>query len=95
MPIERSFYMLSWVSRTFPRRDYAGFQCPVCGHRRYHRIVVQRDGKRPYPTNFYGCDGCTVLFTDPYTFTQSKWHQTGRPTDDFPDWRQRMSRDVK
>ena len=24
-------------------RDYPGFECPVCGHRRYYRILVQRE----------------------------------------------------
>jgi predicted RNA-binding Zn-ribbon protein involved in translation (DUF1610 family) len=51
--------------------DYAGFECPVCGHRRYYRILVQREQSPPYRTSFYGCFGCTAMFTDPYKFTQS------------------------
>lgn len=51
--------------------DYAGFECPVCGHRRYYRILVQRERQPPYRTSFYGCFGCTTMFTDPYRFTQS------------------------
>jgi hypothetical protein len=54
-----------------PCNDYAGFECPVCGHRRYYRIQVQRERQPPYRTSFYGCLGCTVMFTDPYRFTQS------------------------
>ena len=51
--------------------DYAGFECPVCGHRRYYRILIQRERQEPYRTQFYGCFGCTSMFTDPYRFTQS------------------------
>ncbi len=51
--------------------DYAGFECPVCGHRRYYRILVQRERQPPYRTSFYGCVGCAAMFTDPYRFTQS------------------------
>jgi hypothetical protein len=51
-------------------RDYAGFECPVCGHRRYYRIVVQRERQPAYRTAFYGCFGCSTMFTDPYRFTQ-------------------------
>jgi hypothetical protein len=50
--------------------DYAGFECAVCGHRRYYRILVQRAGQPPYRTSFYGCFGCSAMFTDPYQFTQ-------------------------
>ncbi len=52
-------------------RDYAGFECPVCGGRRYYRILVQREQQPAYRTAFYGCVGCTAMFTDPYRFTQS------------------------
>jgi len=51
--------------------DYAGFECPICGHRRYYRILVQREGLPRRRTSFYGCFGCTTIFTDPYKFTQS------------------------
>ena len=51
--------------------DYPGFECPVCKHRRFYRILVQRDRQAPYRTAFYGCFGCSVMFTDPYRFTQS------------------------
>jgi len=51
--------------------DYAGFECPVCGHRRYYRILVQRERQAAYRTSFYGCSGCTAMFTDPYRFTQT------------------------
>ena len=51
--------------------EYAGFECPVCGHRRYYRILVQRERQPAYRTLFYGCAGCTAMFTDPYRFTQS------------------------
>ena len=51
-------------------RDYAGFECPVCGHRRYYRILVHREREPAYRTAFYGCFGCSTMFTDPYKFTQ-------------------------
>ena len=51
-------------------RDYAGFECPICHHRRYYRVIVHRDGRRPYRTEFYGCVGCSAMFTDAYQFTQ-------------------------
>ena len=51
--------------------EYPGFECPVCGHRRFYRILVQRDGQPAYRTAFYGCFGCSIMFTDPYRFTQS------------------------
>ena len=56
--------------------EYPGFECPVCGHRRYYRILVQREQQPAYRTAFYGCFGCTTMFTDPYRFTQSV--KTGR-----------------
>jgi hypothetical protein len=52
-------------------RDYAGFECSVCGHRRYYRILVQRERRPAYRTAFYGCVGCSAMFTDPYKFAQS------------------------
>ena len=52
-------------------RDYPGFECPVCGHRRYYRILVQRERQRPYRTSFFGCFGCSTMFTDSFQFTQS------------------------
>ena len=52
-------------------REYAGFECPVCGDRRYYRILVQRERQPAYRTAFYGCVGCSTMFTDPYRFTQS------------------------
>jgi hypothetical protein len=52
-------------------RDYPGFECPVCGHRRYYRILVQRERQPPYRTAFFGCFGCSTMFTDAYQFTQS------------------------
>ena len=51
-------------------RDYAGFECPVCGHRRYYRIIIPRERQPAYRTAFYGCFGCSMMFTDPYKFTQ-------------------------
>src|SRR5450755_4937729 len=51
--------------------DYKGFECPLCGHRRYHRISILREKRPPYRTEFYGCFGCSAMFTDAYQFTQS------------------------
>jgi hypothetical protein len=51
--------------------DYPGFECPVRGHRRFYRILVQRERQPPYRTAFYGCFACSVMFTDPYRLTQS------------------------
>ena len=51
--------------------DYPGFECAVCGHRRFYRIVIQRERLPAYRTHFYGCAGCSTMFTDPYKFTQS------------------------
>ena len=56
--------------------DFRGFQCPVCGNRRYYRIVVMRAPQRPYRTVFFGCVGCSVMFTDPYQFTLHGKEQT-------------------
>jgi DNA-directed RNA polymerase subunit RPC12/RpoP len=52
--------------------DYPGFECPICGHRRYYRILVQRERQPAYRTLFVGCVGCSAMFTDPYRFTQNK-----------------------
>ncbi|HEV2038630.1 MAG TPA: hypothetical protein VGT81_01070 [Casimicrobiaceae bacterium] len=51
--------------------DYPGFECAVCGHRRFYRILIQREHQSAYRTAFYGCVGCSTMFTDPYKFTQS------------------------
>jgi DNA-directed RNA polymerase subunit M/transcription elongation factor TFIIS len=51
--------------------EYPGFECPICGHRRYYRILVQREQQPAYRTSFYGCFGCSAMFTDPYRFTQT------------------------
>jgi DNA-directed RNA polymerase subunit RPC12/RpoP len=52
--------------------DYPGFECPVCGHRRFYRILIPRGSQQSaYRTEFYGCFGCSIMFTDPYRFTQS------------------------
>jgi predicted RNA-binding Zn-ribbon protein involved in translation (DUF1610 family) len=51
-------------------RDYAAFECPVCGNRRYYRIVIVRENRPRYRTDFFGCVGCSALFTDAYQFTQ-------------------------
>ena len=50
--------------------DYAGFECPLCGYRRYYRIVIQREGRPAYRTSFYGCSGCAAMGTVPDRFTQ-------------------------
>jgi hypothetical protein len=52
-------------------RDYPGYECPVCGSRHYYRISVTRERQPPYLTAFFGCVGCSVMFTDAFTFTQS------------------------
>jgi hypothetical protein len=52
-------------------RDYPGFECPLCEHRRYYRILVQREQQPPYRTSFFACFGCSTMFTDPFQFTQS------------------------
>ena len=57
--------------------DYAGFECPV-HHRRYYRILVEREKQPPYRTEFFGCVGCSAMFTDPYQFTQG-----GKPAGNF------------
>jgi len=51
--------------------EYPGFECPICGHRRYYRILVQREQQPAYRTSFYDCFGCSAMFTDPYRFTQT------------------------
>jgi DNA-directed RNA polymerase subunit RPC12/RpoP len=51
--------------------DYPGFECAVCGNRRFYRILIQREHQPAYRTAFYGCVGCSAMFTDPYKFTQS------------------------
>ena len=85
-----------------PCAEYRGFECPVCGYRRYCIITVTRPGKKPYPTDFYGCLGCSAMFTDPYRFTQSKrlreeakaaaWGDA--ETDDRPEWSKRIGGDT-
>jgi len=52
-------------------RDYPGFECPLCGHRRYYRILIQRERQAAYRTSFFGCFGRSTMFTDPFQFTQS------------------------
>lgn len=48
-----------------------GLECAVCGHRRFYRILILRERRPAYRTAFYGCVGCSAMFTDPYQFTQS------------------------
>ena len=49
-----------------------GFRCPICGFTRYYKINVLREGKPPHYTDFFACDGCSVMFTDPRTFTADR-----------------------
>ena len=34
-------------------------------------VLIQREHQSAYRTAFYGCVGCSTMFTDPYKFTQS------------------------
>ena len=37
----------------------------------FYRILIQGQHQSAYHTAFYGCVGCSTMFTDPYKFTQS------------------------
>ena len=68
--------------------------CAVCGHRKYHRVVIERQGRKPYVTDFYRCGGCTTMFLSPEAFTASKHN----PLDTLPDvslgWTDRLARNA-
>jgi uncharacterized C2H2 Zn-finger protein len=61
--------------------EYKGFECPTCGYRRYQRVVVNDRAGGPYETEFYACASCTVMFTDPVSFTQHSKYKTAAQTD--------------
>ena len=58
--------------------DYPGFQCALCGHGRYARLLVLREGQRPYVTDFFACEHCSTMFTDPQRFAEAKQEGTGK-----------------
>lgn len=51
---------------------YAEFLCPLCGTDAYTRVTVQKPNGQYYVTEFYHCFGCSVMFTNPVSFTQQR-----------------------
>jgi hypothetical protein len=44
--------------------------CPICGSRDYMRVVLSR-GKQEYPSQFFTCLGCSVMFVEPMLFARA------------------------
>jgi hypothetical protein len=52
--------------------SHRAFRCPLCGGGFFRPVVVPRpDGSR-YPTSFYECAGCSVVFIDPHAFNANE-----------------------
>lgn len=48
------------------------FRCSVCGSGFFRPIVVPRPDGSHYPTCFYECAGCSVMFVDPSAFNANE-----------------------
>jgi hypothetical protein len=48
--------------------DVAQWQCRICGYDRWHHVTVKRKSGADYPTSFYACAGCSVMFLNPAQF---------------------------
>ena len=49
-----------------------------------YRVLIQREHQPAYGTAFYGCIGCSAMFSDPYKFTRRvlfAGDKFGSPTD--------------
>jgi hypothetical protein len=53
------------------------FRCSVCGGGFFRPIVVPRPDGTHYPTSFFECAGCSVMFVDPTAFNAN---EPGPPT---------------
>ena len=51
------------------RQKLLPFQCPICGSRKFERVLVPRPNGMNYITPFSRCLGCSVMFTDREAFT--------------------------
>jgi hypothetical protein len=52
--------------------SHRAFRCQLCGNGFFRPVVVPRpDGSR-YPTSFYECAGCSVVFIDPHAFNANE-----------------------
>ena len=52
--------------------SHRAFRCQLCGGGFFRPVVVPRpDGSR-YPTSFYECAGCSVVFIDPHAFNANE-----------------------
>ncbi|MGA8707654.1 MAG: hypothetical protein WB646_11780 [Steroidobacteraceae bacterium] len=48
------------------------FRCSVCGSGFFRPILVPRPDGTHYPTCFYECAGCSVMFVDPNAFNANE-----------------------
>lgn len=48
------------------------FRCSVCGSGFFRPILVPRPDGSHYPTSFYECAGCSVMFVDPTAFNANE-----------------------
>jgi hypothetical protein len=51
------------------------FRCPLCSAEQYRSVMVERPGQQPFVLPLFACNGCTVVFTDPWLFTRQ--HHAG------------------
>jgi hypothetical protein len=48
------------------------FRCSICGSGFFRPILVPRPDGTHYPTCFYECAGCSVMFVDPTAFNANE-----------------------
>lgn len=51
------------------------FRCPLCSAEQYRSVSIERPGQSPFVLPLFACNGCTVVFTDPWLFTRQ--HHAG------------------
>jgi hypothetical protein len=47
------------------------WRCPVCHGSEYMRAIMTGADRREYPSQFFACLGCSVVFIEPELFAQS------------------------
>jgi hypothetical protein len=52
--------------------SHLAFRCSVCGSGFFRPIVVPRPDGTHYPTSFFECAGCSVMFVDPNAFNANE-----------------------
>jgi hypothetical protein len=52
--------------------SHRAFRCQLCGGGFFRPVVVPRANGSHYPTSFYECAGCSVVFIDPNAFNANE-----------------------